>query len=81
MGNNRNAVIRKLSAHCGQKGGINMANPKENVEKGEKLVQEARQKDKCLDKAKAVEDAISNLKDAAKFTLGEWIAVISAAAY
>ena len=57
-----------------------MGKPKENVAKAEKLIAIAKQKEKCPDKVKAVENAIENLKDAAEFSFGEWITVLAASA-
>ncbi len=52
-----------------------MGNIEENVKKAENLISQARQREKCVNEAKATQEAIDNLKEEAKFTLGEKLAI------
>jgi|GEM_PF-4912010 len=47
----------------------------DDVKNAESLVAQAKQQDKCAAEAKAVQDAIDALREAAKFTLGEKLAI------
>jgi hypothetical protein len=47
----------------------------DDVKNAESLIAQAKQKEKCAAQAQALQDAIDALKEAAKFTLGEKLAI------
>ncbi len=53
-----------------------MATPVENVDKGNNLIDQAKQSGRCLDLAGAVDDDIDNLRKASKFKFTEWLALV-----
>jgi hypothetical protein len=50
-----------------------------DVKKAESLIALAKQRGKCAAEAKALQDAIDALREAARFTLGEWLAIAAIA--